>query len=331
MVLFVAGVMVFGSGKFFKTTYEFALFFEGSLKGLKVGSPVTHRGVEIGSVQNITIRPDPKQQESTILVVISIDQEKVEHKEHKRKIDINENIPRLIEQGLKAQLTVESLITGQLMVDLDFYPDRPIRLVGAEKDYLEIPTIPSAVEQIAQVFKKVSIAKTLEKLESAIDGINSVVNSPEIPQIINSLNIVLADTRKLVQNMDAKVESVGSSADKTLKDYGKLARNVDGKVEPLVTGFNDTTKDIRKLANNTDGRIEKLAASVEETAKEATETLAQAQETLSTVDEDSVVIYELTKTLRELAATARSMRVLADYFERHPDALVQGKGDAGGK
>jgi len=168
-------------------------------------------------------------------------------------------------------------------------------------------------------------------LEHAIEGIDNVVNSPKIEKIVDALNLVLEDSRKLVQNIDQKVDTLGPSADKTLKDYGKLARNVDGKVEPLATGIDEAMRDIRKMANNTDGRIKQLVASVEETAKEATGTFTQAKETLSTVEEDSAVIYELTKMLKELAAAAHSIRILADYFERHPEALVQGKSESGGK
>jgi paraquat-inducible protein B len=157
------------------------------------------------------------------------------------------------------------------------------------------------------------------------------VNSPEIPKIVNTLNIVLADTRKLVKNIDQKVASIGSTADETLKDYGKLARNVDDQVQPLASTIEETVRDTHKLVRNVDARIEPLTADFEETAQEATKALVQARDTLSTLGEDSEMVYELTKMLRELAAAARSMRILADYFERHPDALVQGKGDAGGK
>jgi len=303
MVLFVAGVMIFGSGKFFKKTYEFVLFFEGSLKGLKVGSPVTHRGVQIGSVQKITIRPNPETQEAVIPVIISIDQDKVESKE---KLDLDESMPRLIEKGLKGQLTVESLVTGQLMVDLDFYPDISARLIGTDMEYREIPTTPSAVEKIAQTLREVPIKEIFEKLEQAIDGIESAINSPKIPKILNSLDLVLEDTHKLVRNLDKTVTTLGSSAEETLTDYGKLARNVDVRVEPLATD-------------------------VEHAAEAATEALVQAKKSFSTVQEDSEVIHEFTNALKELAAAARSMRLLADYFERHPDALVQGKGEPGGK
>jgi len=52
----------------------------------------------------------------------------------------------LIDRGLRAQLQMQSLVTGQLLVALDFYPDKPINLVGGETEYQEMPTIPSTIE-----------------------------------------------------------------------------------------------------------------------------------------------------------------------------------------
>jgi paraquat-inducible protein B len=323
MVLLVAAVMIFGSGRFFKKTYEFVLFFDGSIKGLKVGSPVTHRGVHIGSVKKISIHPDPREQDSLIPVVISIERENVENAESR---SLYEEMPSLIERGLKGQLTIESLVTGQLMVDLDFHPDRPIQKVGLAMEYQEIPTIPSAIERLAHSLKDLRIKELFEKLESTVDAIENIASNPKIAETIHSLNVLLKDADKVMLNIDAKVETVGTSADKTLKDYGKLARDVDRKVEPLATGIDETMSDTRKLVRNVNARVDPVAASLKKAADEATETMVQAKETLAMVDEDSELSYELNNLIREMTAAARSIRVLADYFERHPDALMQGKG-----
>jgi paraquat-inducible protein B len=264
-----------------------------------------------------------------IPVFIEIDPDRIE-KVEKGGRSIPVDVKRLREIGLRAQLQMKSMVTGQMMIELDFYPDKPAKLIG-DGTVPEIPTIPSSIEELVKRIEKVPVEEIFKKLLTAVKGIETVVNSPGMQKLPASLNLTLEETRKLVRNIDQKVASLGSSVDETLKDYGKLARNVDGKMEPLVTGFNETVRDIRKLVNNTDGRIKQLTASVEETAKEATKTLAQAQETLSTVEEDSAVTYELTKMLKELASAAHSIRILAEYFERHPDALVQGKGESGGK
>src|SRR5438445_9474837 len=56
LVLIIAAVMVFGSGRFFRPRHEFVCLFGGSLNGLKIGAPVKFRGVQIGSVTAIRLR-----------------------------------------------------------------------------------------------------------------------------------------------------------------------------------------------------------------------------------------------------------------------------------
>jgi hypothetical protein len=62
VALIVAGVLVFGSGKFFQARNKYVLFFQGSLKGLNVGAPVLFQGVQVGSVIDITIEADAEKQ-----------------------------------------------------------------------------------------------------------------------------------------------------------------------------------------------------------------------------------------------------------------------------
>jgi paraquat-inducible protein B len=329
VALIAAGVLIFGSGRFMSEMRTVVMYFDGSVKGLDVGSPVVFRGVKIGSVTNIMIRANTDDLSVQIPVFIEVDPDRIEKVEQSGRF-IPGDVKMLRGIGLRAQLQMKSMVTGQMMIELDFYPDKPAKLVG-DGTVPEIPTIPSSIEELAKRIGKVPVEEIFKKLLTAVEGIEKVVNSPGMQKLPASLNLTLEDTRKLVRNIDQKVDSLGSSADETFKDYGKLARNVDGKVEPLATGIDEAMRDIRKMANNTDGRIEQLAASVEETAQEATETLAQAKETLSTVEEDSAVTYELTKMLKELASAAHSIRMLAEYFERHPDALLQGKGESGGK
>ena len=60
VILLAASLVVFGSGKFFKKTNEYVLYFDGSVKGLSVGAPVLFQGVQVGSVTSISIHADMK-------------------------------------------------------------------------------------------------------------------------------------------------------------------------------------------------------------------------------------------------------------------------------
>jgi len=330
VVLIVAGVLIFGSGKLMKKTDSFVLFFESSLQGLNVGSPVLFRGVRIGSVKNITIEADPEDLSIHIPVIIEIVPDKIKLIHGERARDVTENLPNLIEKGLRAQLKMGSLLTGQLIIELEFSPDAPAKIVGLNTEYPEIPTIPSALERITDIMKGLPFDKIIDKLLSAVEAIEKLASSPDIPDILHSLKMTVEDAQKLLQNLDSRIDPLAMSIDKTVKEYGKLARNVDGKVDPLASSVDATLKDARKLVRNVDGRVAPLASSIEKSLAKARTALEQAQKALvvaeKTVGKESPVIYQFDKTLKEISRMARSIRSLADYLERHPNALLYGKG-----
>ena len=330
VVLIVAGVLIFGSGKFMKKTDSFVLFFESSLQGLNVGSPVLFRGVQIGSVTSITIEADAEDLSVHIPVIIEIEPDKIKVIHGKRARDITVNLPALIKTGLRAQLKIGSLLTGQLMIELGFSPDTPAKIVGLNTNYPEIPTIPSALERITDIMKDLPFDKIIDKLLSAVEAIEKLASSPDIPDTLHSLKITVEEARKLLQNLDSRIGPLAMSIDKTVKEYGKLARDVDSKVEPLASSVDATLKDARKLVRNVDGRVEPLASSIEKSLEEARTALEEARKALvaaeKTVGKESPVIYQLDKTLKEISRMARSIRSLADYLERHPNALLYGKG-----
>jgi paraquat-inducible protein B len=303
IALAVIAVVVLGSGKFFKQTLEVVCYFEGDIKGLNIGSPVVFRGVKIGSVTNIIIRFDPQKLDFKIPVFIEIEPDRLETI-GPRPTRKGERMKPLIDKGLRAQLEMQSFVTGQLQVGLDFFPDKPAKFVGADPKYIEIPTVPTPLEELAKKIEKLPIEKIFEKLLAAVDGIEKVVNSPELKGSVRSLQLALEDVRKLVHNLD-------------------------NQVGPLASNLNETVKETRGVVHNLGDRIGPLSDNIEKTIKSAEATLNAAQKAIEgidgTVGEGSTVAYELTKTLEEVSSLARSIRHLTDYLERHPEALLRGK------
>jgi paraquat-inducible protein B len=131
------------------------MYFDESVKGLSVGAPVLFQGVQIGSVTSIVLQVDPVKMQTHIPVIIEYEPEKFQVATAGQKIhrDPLKNISKLIDMGLRAQLVMQSFITGQLMIQLDFHPDTPVVLKDINKDYIEIPTIPSTGEQAGQAWR----------------------------------------------------------------------------------------------------------------------------------------------------------------------------------
>jgi paraquat-inducible protein B len=303
VIILAASLVVFGSGKFFQKTVKCVMFFNESVKGLSVGAPVLFQGVQIGSVISIVLQVDPTQLQLQIPVIIEYEPEKFKVGEAGRNLprDPRKTIPKLIEKGLRAQLGMQSFITGQLVIEIGFYPDSticyaPAKVDEVHKDYIVIPTCKSTSAKLADALEKLDLAGLERHLESAMDGIAKLANNPDLSASIRALKDTLQDARQLLARVDSQVNPVSDDVKKTVKEFGKLAANIDARVGGLAGGFDKT--------------------------------MSAAKGVLS---EDSPLVVELQNTLKEISAVSRSIRLLADYLEQHPETLIRGKGKPGGK
>jgi len=152
-----------------------------------VGAPVLSQEVPIGSVTNIVLRADVKQQAIEKPVFIEIEPDKFQLAEDQKHKDPGESLPELIDKGMRAVLTMQSFINGQLMIELDFHPNTPVNLKKINKTYLEIPTIPSTTERLAQTLQKLDLEGMQKNIEDTLAGIDRFVNNPDLKASISEL------------------------------------------------------------------------------------------------------------------------------------------------
>ena len=341
--LAAAGLIILGGGKFLTKRATFVMYFEGSVKGLSVGAPVVFRGVEIGQVKDIFIRADPKDFSARIPVYVEIDTQRVRAPEDFRK-DPTKNFPHLIEKGLRAQLDLQSLVTGKLQVNLDFYSDKKPRLVREDTEYTEIPTISTEFEKIKEKISKLPIDEIFGKLSASLTGIERIVNSPEIVETIGELRLAVADARKLLQDTDDWITPIGSSVHETIGSIKKLVEDTDMQIEPLAKDARSalveakkSLRQSRKFLNAEKGRtadmissIKKMADAIKKAADASRPAIIKAEKAIGNIqsitDANSEDRYMVNNMLKELSSAARSIRIWAEYLERHPEALIRGKG-----
>jgi len=288
VVLVVAGVAIFGSGKFFTEVKKYVLYFDGSVKGLGIGAPVILRGVKIGSVTDIKVRIEGKDLENIrVPVYIETEPDRIskssadpELQKFLAKAETAKVMEILMKNGMRAQLEMQSLVTGQLAIALDFHPDTPINLVGGDPKYIEIPTIPSTMEALTETIKELPLEELVDRILKLVENLGSVVNSPDLKGSISALHESLQNANKLVQNID---EEVG----------------------PLISS------------------VEKTSEAASAALKQAEKSLALTENVLA---EDSPTLNELNNALRDISAASRSISALADYLQRHPESLLRGKG-----
>ena len=291
IALLLLGVVVFGSGRLFADTTPFVLYFGGSVDGLNVGSPVRFKGVEIGSVTSIQLDLGD---EARIPVWIEIDNRRIIDHAGQSFTRDPARLAAEVDRGLRAQLNTQSIVTGLLFVQLDYHPDMPATFVSPpDQRSHEIPTIPTTLEQAQQVaadiinkLRGVDFDGFARAVREAIEGMNRAVNAPGLQATLEALPQTLANV------------------DKALISVQQLAANFDERTGPLV-------KSLQAASDRSTVAVE-----------QARETLKSMQKL---VDPGSPLAGQLSAVLDELRNTARSVRLLADYLERNPGAIIRGR------
>jgi paraquat-inducible protein B len=300
VAIMIAAVVVFGSGRFFVRTQTFVLFFQDDLAGLNVGAPVTFRGVRIGSVANILIHYDSATGRATIPVYVTVQPSKI-------VVTGNQDTPEaLVAKGLKAQLRLQSFVTGLLAVNLDFEPDVPPQLVGAEPKYPEIPTMRSSIAELRATFSD-----------------------------------MVAEFRKLpLQDMIAQLSTSARNLDKMVNDTDSLVINLNGRLDetlrampPMLQGISQAAQDVSRLARNVDQGVPAVRDGAVEAIGRLNATLADVQKAVggiqSSVGDASPLQSQMSRTLSDVGDAANAVRALAEYLNQNPRALLTGRGKDG--
>jgi len=235
----------------------YLLVFNGSVRGLSVGAPLDFRGVTIGEVVRIGVSIDPK----TLIFRMPVEVKLFPRRLAARHF-IGGTLPPLesedarwkrmkllVDHGLRAQLRSGNLLTGQLYVALDFFPDEPKATIDLAKKPPEIPTIPGTFEELQE--NLTGIVKKLDKLQIEEIG---------------------ADTRKLL-----------ASLDETLKGVDGLLKSVDAGLVPDLRRTLDTASQTLKSAEGTLKSAEGTLSSVSPLQSDLQQTLSEVSRTLTAV------------------------------------------------
>jgi paraquat-inducible protein B len=327
LALVFAGIVILGSGALFRDSSDVVMFFEGSVGGLQIGAPVTFRGVAIGEVKGIQIVYEPAQKEFRIPVAAKLYPDRVMSLAASPR---PATMKDLIDMGFRAQLQMQSLITGQLSIQLDFFPEEPAVMVGVSKAGFgprvrEIPTIPTPIQKIQKSIQQIPLDEVVRDVRDTLSSIRDILASPALPEIIANLKQVSQDAVGLTRSIDGRLEGVGSQVDLALRELRTLAASANAQIKNLGATIGDT----RQLVQNVNRRVDPLAAEISATATELRATIRQSEKAIANIGSmtaDSADLrYNLELFLKELSATARSLRTLTDYLDRYPDSLLRGK------
>ncbi|MGF1449864.1 MAG: MlaD family protein [Opitutales bacterium] len=317
VVLLVAAVLLFGSADLFDTKEELIAYFEDSVTGLEIGSPVKFKGVKIGEVTNILIRtPNQDRASDAIPVIFELNLTQL-NELGVSEVDLgdDEGYRAQIDQGLVATLEPESLLTGLLFIELDYVPNPPGLVIPVQQSPApgipekEIPTVSTG---IAQLFDN-------------LDVISTKLASLDYEGLFFQLSRVLETADETLNAVDAEAIS-NNLVDATTSLKELLG---DRNLRESLARLNESLASLTTLLAHLDQKIDPLTEEFIATARSFQEALNQANRTLTTLEEtigpDSSTLGQLESSLAEFEAAARAVRSLADFIERNPNAFLTGR------
>jgi len=298
LALAVGAVLVFGGMRLFTHTVPAIVVFRGSVAGLAVGSPVTFRGVQIGSVSRISVHVRGGNDAPVIPVVLELEPSRITWPSGRTMKDYY-GLQHAIELGLRAQLSSVSLVTGQLDVDLDFLPGTPAILSDPSAKMPEIPTVPSDLQQLKDKLLQMNL-----------------------PELAKNARSALFSAQLVLDRVAGKIDPLAASAQTTLDTATGVLRSVQADAARTLSS-------ITKLADETRHQVSAKGHALDPVVASAAEATANANKLLVSlngmVGPEAPMRGDLEASLRDLAASASSLRDLTRNLQRNPGGTLFGK------
>jgi paraquat-inducible protein B len=304
-VLTLVGVATLASTALFSQQQTFISYFGESVNGLDRGAPVKFQGVPVGTVTDLLIQIDQADETFQVPVQYDIDLTRLTT-ETGTFVDLEnpEVLGQQIADGLRAQLQMESLVTGLLYIELSYREDAELpELEARPTAYPEIPTTPSLLAAFGT--QAGSLVGDVLQILRQVNGMLEEVDMREI-------NTAVVASAQAVERL------VGSE---------ELQAAI-GEVPELAAQFGRTLDEMQQLSVRLEAAIDPLQLQAEGTMEEVSLTLQAArqaiEETQGLMTTDSGIGYRLDQALASLGEAAEALRVLAISLERSPDMLLRG-------
>lgn len=293
-------LLFFTGSSWFSNRDNYVLLYDTSIKGLNVGAPVTIKGVKIGQVTDIRASIYGASTGVLNTVTIEIEPDLLERSGNAKPAPLNE----LVERGLRAQLRLQSLLTGLLYVDVDFHPDKPAQFKNVKTRYAQLPTTPTDLEQLTRDLEAIDVNKLGQDLQQIVGGVNQLVNDPSV--------------QHLARDLSATVAAMRTAAN----DVSVAANDFNQRFKPLASNANDLVITLNNDLPQLVKKLDRTLLALEQASQSVNRSSANIEFLTS---DDSPMLYRITTAAGSIDSAADRLRTLSELLEREPQALIYGK------
>jgi paraquat-inducible protein B len=220
------------------------------VKGLVPGAPVRFRGAKVGYVKDISIVYHRQTDSLVIPVLLELNGDSIKGIQpvngDSRAVPL---VERMIQRGLRAQLGLDSIVTGQLYVQLDFMPSVPVRLNDEDKDlYPEIPTAPSPLDKIQMTLETIPLSEMIGEFASILKNLNQFIASPELRQGLVDVKGLIVELRDLAGHIDERVIALSGEIATLAQQSTSTLKNAETVIHEARPAIRDSQETLEDLA-----------------------------------------------------------------------------------
>ncbi|MFG6412393.1 MlaD family protein [Roseateles sp. DC23W] len=316
IAILATALIVLPGRHWFNQPHRVVMFFSGSVYGLQKGAPVVFRGVRIGDVTDVTVHYDRESDTFAIPVIAELTADAVRGLDGRAdNDDIAHALPALIERGLSAQLGTQSLLTGQLYIDLDIRTKPKGKLRGGYTgEATEIPTSPTAFQALKTQLESVDLKKIVDDLSQIANSARTLIAAPELKQGLRDFAATAGHARQLAAQLERRAGPLTRGAESAMASVDRMGDKVSTAADKLGSGADKANE----LLDPKGPVVRDLQRAINE--------LAQASTSLrDAADTDGPLLQQTERTMRELSQAARALRGLARSLDAQPQQLLLGR------
>ena len=306
VVLTVGGTAALASNTWFEQRTTFISFFQESVNGLEQGAPVKFQGVPVGTVTRILIQIDERDRTFQVPIEYEIDLTRLTT-QLGTFVNLADSavLRKQITDGLRAKMQLESMVTGQLYLELSYNTDAaPAQFESRPTAWPEIPTSPSLMAALGT-----GAGSLVADMLKVLFQVNTMLEDVDMSEI-NAAVVASAEA----------VEQLVSSPE---------IRAALAQVPGMTAQLNRTMAEVELMAGQAGAAIPPLQGQLAATNTELVATLqalrSSLEDTRGLLSRDSGVGYEMQQALASLQEAADALRLLATSLEQNPDMLIRGK------
>ena len=312
IIITIAGTALLAGNTWFRNKTTFVSYFRESVNGLEDGAPVKFQGAPVGKVTKMLIQIDEHDKTFQVPVEFEIDIKRL-RTELGTYVELGDQavLDQQIADGLRAQLQMQSIVTGQLYIELSYRKDaKPPILETRETMWPEIPTTPSLMAALGTDAGSVvaDVVKVLFK-------VNELLAAIDMPAINSAVVGSAQSVRRLVDAPELRA---------ALKE-----------VPAMTAQINRTMARVDTLAATAGAAIDPMAVELKSATKEMNATLQSLRRTIDDthglMSTDSGLGFGLEAALANLKDATNALRLLLNALEQNPDMLLRGNKPPGGK